>query len=94
MLENYTNQNLTWQSIESGNEYNEPTYMTTTIKGRKETINKRITTQQGQEIVVNTLVITIMPILCNDLIDGKTVISVESAVDLDGYIRWYEVYLQ
>lgn len=75
------------------NEYNEPTYATSTIKGRKETGFKLIRNAQGQEVVSSATIFTKSAISNNDLIDGKQVISVESMIELNGSVMFYEVYL-
>ena len=94
MLENYANQDLSWKSVLSLNKYNEPTYSTTTIKGRKETSNKMVRTASGQETIAVSCVFTKSLVLVNDLIDGKLVIMVDNSVDLDGTTLFYEVYLK
>ena len=94
MLTGYLNQNLSWEHATSVNEYNEPTYTTLTIKGRKEIGSKLVRNPQGQEVVSSACVFTKSAIENNDLIDDKLVISMESCVDLDGSIKWYEGYLQ
>lgn len=93
MLGNYANQSLTWKTVSTLNEYNEPTYSTTTIKGRKETANKLVRTDKGQEVISTACVFTESAIQNNDLIDNKLVISVEANVNLAGVIEFYEVYL-
>jgi hypothetical protein len=77
----------------SVNEYNEATYKTATIKGRKETGHKLIRNKEGQEIVSTACVFTQSTISENDLIDGRPVISVEEQIGLGGVVEGYEVYL-
>lgn len=90
----YFNQTLTWEHITSSNEYNETlTSDITNIKGRKETGFKLIRNSQGQEVVSSATVFTESAIINNDLIDGKLVISVESMIELNGSIMFYEVFL-
>ena len=93
MIDAYMNQSLAWKSVTSINEYNEPVYTTTTIKGRKETGHKLIRNNQGQEVISSARVFTKSVISNNDLIDGQQVISVESAVGLDGTVKFYTVHL-
>jgi hypothetical protein len=93
MLDNYANQNLIWSYAGTPNEYNESTYTTSTIKGRKETGFKLVRDAQGQEITSSAVVFTKSPVSNNDLIDGRRVISSESMIGLDGATQWYEVYL-
>lgn len=92
LIDNYINQDLIWKSVASLNGYNEPTYVTTTIKGRKTTGFKLITNAKGQEVVSSAYIITKSPIVVNDLIDGCSVISSQSAVSLTGAVSFYEVY--
>ena len=94
MISTYTNQSLTWQSVSSINQYNEATYTTTTIKGRKETGFKMVRNAQGQETVSSATVFTASPVLVNDLIDGQLVIAVNSEITLGGGVGFYEVYLK
>ena len=93
MISAYTNQSLTWKHVSSINEYNEPTYTTSTIKGRKETGFKMIRDAQGQETVSSATVFTKSAVTVNDLIDGKLVIAVDSQITLGGSVLFYEVYL-
>ena len=89
----YLNQTLEWKNVTGVNEYNEPTHVTSSIKGRKETGFKLIRNSQGQEVVSSATVFTESAIINNDLIDGKLVISVESMIELNGSIMFYEVFL-
>ena len=93
MLDDYLNQSLEWKHVTSINEYNEPTYTTATIKGRKETGHKLIRNVQGQEVVSSAWFSTESAVCNNDLIDGSLVISIEFSVDLDGVTQWREGYL-
>jgi hypothetical protein len=94
MLTDYANQALTLQSVSSVNEYNEPTYTTATIRGRKEDGFKLIRNAQGQEVVSSAFVMTETAVDVNDKIDGKFVIVVNTIPDLGGAVDHYEVYLQ
>jgi hypothetical protein len=93
LLNNYLNQSLTWSYAGTPSEYNESTYTTSTIKGRMETGFKLIRNAQGQEVISSAVVFTRSAVQNNDLINNRRVISVESMVDLDGSINWYEVYV-
>jgi hypothetical protein len=93
MISAYTNQSLTWKHVSSINEYNEPTYATSIIKGRKETGFKMIRDAQGQETVSSAQVFTKSAVAVNDKIDDKLVIAVDSQITLNGSISFYEVYL-
>lgn len=93
VIGNYTNQSLTLKHAGVPNEYNEVTYTTSTIKGRKETGNKLVRNGSGEETVSSAVVFTESPIIEDDLIDGDLVIAVESAVDLSGTIKFYKAWL-
>ena len=92
-LDNYFNQSLTWKHVASINDSNEPTYITSTIKGRKETGNNLVRNAQGQEVVSSAAIFTGSAIANNDKIDGRLVISVDAMINLNGTIKFYEVYL-
>lgn len=93
MIGNYTNQSLTLKHVASVNQYNESTYTTTAIKGRKEAGNKLVRSSTGQEVVSAASVFT-ESLVCNgDLIDNSLVVTVDSAVDLGGEIRFYKAWL-
>jgi len=92
-LDNYFNQSLTWKHVASTNDYNEPIYTTFTIKGRKETGNILVRNAQGQEVVSSAAIFTGSAIANNDLIDGQLVVSVDAMINLNGTIKFYEVYL-
>lgn len=93
MLKEYMSQSLTWKHIASINEYNEPIYTTTTIKGRKETGHKLVKNAAGEDTVSSARVFTGSAIIIDDLIDDTLIISVESAVDLAGVVQFYAGYL-
>ena len=93
MITNYANQSLTWKKVSSINEYNEPTYSTSTIKGRKQTGFKLIRNAQGQEVTSSASVYTKSAISPNDLIDGQQIIAVESAITISGSVGFYKGYL-
>jgi len=94
LLDRYANQSLTWKHVTAINEYNEPTYSSTTIKGRKETGFKMIRNSQGQESVSSAQVFTESAIEVNDLIDDKLVMAVDTQIKLDGAVGFREVYLK
>ena len=93
MLNDYANQSITRQTMSSINAYNEPTYSSTTIKGRKEPTNKLVRNAQGEEITSNSFVITESLVLVNDLLDGSQVLTVDILPDIDGTTQFYEAYL-
>jgi len=93
MIGNYLNQNLSWGHAGTPNEYNESTYTTTTIKGRKQNGFKLIRDASGAEVVSSTMVLTKSVISIGDLIDNDEVIAVNDAIGLNGSVLWAEVYL-
>ena len=94
MIELYMNQSLTWKHSVSVNEYNESTFSTSTIKGRKETGHKIVRDKHGEEVVSSARVFTQSLVVCDDFIDDELVLSVESGIDLDGSVGYYTVYLK
>ena len=94
MLDRYANQSLTWKHFTAIDAYNEATYSSTTIKGRKETGFKLIRNSQGQETVSSAQVFTESAIEVNDLIDDKLVMAVDTQIKLDGGVGFREVYLK
>ena len=93
MIEAYANQSLTLEKAGALNSYGEFTYATSTIKGRKQTEFKLVRNSTGQEVVSTAQVFTTTAITVNDRIDGQVVIAVQSAVDIDGAVQFYQVYL-
>lgn len=93
MIEFYANQTLEHKAVTGINEYNEPTYSTSNIKGRKEPGNKLIRNNEGEEVVSSALVLTETEVSVGDKIDGRLVLKVDEAAGLDGTIEFYEVYL-
>ncbi len=93
MLTEYANQSLTWIRVLTRSAYDEiATSSTSTIKGRKEAVNKVIRTAQGQEVVVSALILTASAVTAGDKIDGREVVSSEPLPDLEGSTLFYEVY--
>ena len=93
ILSAYMNQTASWQHVSTLNEYNEPTYSTTTIKCRKETGFKLVRNAQGQETTSSAQVFTEYSVEVNDKIDDKLVIAVDTQIDLGGLSKFREVYL-
>ena len=93
MIAEYLNQNLSWGHAGTPNEYNESTYTTTTIKGRKQTGFKLVRDSAGAQVVSSAMVMTETTISIGDLIDTDEVIAVNPAIDLDGATQWNEVWL-
>lgn len=94
MLTDLANQALTWQSVASINAYNEPTYTTATIYGRKEDGFRQIRNAQGEITVSSALVLTDSAVAVGGKIDGRIIIAVETIRDLGGAVDHYEAYLQ
>ena len=93
MIEMYANQSLTLKVPGTPNEYNEPTYTSSTIKGRKESNFKLVRDVHGDEVVSSSFVVTESAVEVGNLIDDKVVIASNPMPDLDGNIQFYEVYL-
>jgi hypothetical protein len=94
MINNYTNQTLTLKRPSTPNEYNESTYTSTKIKGRKEDGYKLIRNKYGEEVVSSARVFTKTSVETDDLIDDRLVISSEPLSDIDGATGFYTVYLK
>lgn len=94
MLKPYANQSLLWERGGDPNVYNERTFTSATIKGRKEPTSKIIISQDGEQIVTSSFVVTASAVSVNDKIDSRLVISSEPMYDLNGKVLFYEVYLR
>lgn len=93
MISSYLNQSLTLKHAGTPNEYNESTYTTSTIKGRKENGFKLVRNNQGEEVVSSACVFTSATVVVDDLIDNRLVISVLDNPTLNGTSLFNEVYL-
>lgn len=97
ILDLYANQNITLKTKGAVDAFNQPTYTTSTIKGRMQHKHTMARNTQGQEVLSEAQVFTKSVVIEGDLImDGLTyfpVITVENTVGLDGAVMWYEVYL-
>jgi hypothetical protein len=97
MLDIYFNQTITWKSVTSVNEYNEPTTTSTSIPARFEYKRKRVRNKEGVEVISEAQCLTASLVQEGDLItyDGIDwpVISVQDNVDLSGNVLFYEVML-
>jgi hypothetical protein len=93
MISNYANQSLEWKQAGTPNAYNEPTYTTLTICGRKETGHKLVRNKKGEEVVSSARVFTESAVECGDLIDDRLAISVEVSIGIDGKEKYRTVYL-
>lgn len=94
MIDSYLNQDLSWGAAGTPNEYNESTFTTTTIEGRKQTGFKLIRDATGNQVVSSALVLTKSLVEIGDLIDGSEIISVSPAIGLKGSELWQEAYLK
>ena len=90
----YLNQDLLWQHVSTISAYNEPTYTTSTIKGRLQDTSRMVSNSLGQTVTSGALVLTTAAVTVNDLIDGRLVLRVDTLRWADGAINHYEVYLQ
>lgn len=94
LISNYLNQSVSWKHIASLNKYNEPTYTTTTIKGRYEDGLKQTRTATGEEVISSARFYTTSLITNGDLIDDKVVIAVNKMMKLSGTEMYREVWLK
>ena len=94
MLNNYTNQTVTWKSRSSVNAYNEPTYSSSSIKARF--IYKRdiVRLATGEEVVSDAIIYTTSAIQEGDVIvrDSKdwTIRKVYPHISLSGNVIGYK----
>ena len=93
MLSEYANQSLTLKQPGTPDQYNEVTYTSSTIYGRKEHSTKLVRNNEGEEVTSSAFVVTETEVAVGDLIDDRVVIVSEPAPDLDGNTQFYEVYL-
>lgn len=97
MMNSYFNQTVTLKSKSTTNEYNESTYISSTIKARVEYNRKIVRDAVGKEVFSTSTVYCINPVNPDDLmIYGSrdwVVLSVNSYVGLFGDIVCYEVNL-
>lgn len=94
MIDAYTNQSITWQRIASVNAYNEPTYLSTTIKGRLEEGFKQVRTATGEEVTSSARCYTKALVGIGDLLDDRVVIALNKMFNLSGSEKFREVWLK
>jgi len=94
MIDAYTNQSITWQRIASVNVYNEPTYISTTIKGRLEEGFKQVRTATGEEVTSSVRCYTKALVGIGDLLDDRVVIALNKMFNLSGAEKFREVWLK
>lgn len=92
MITEYANQSLTWKVAGTPDQYNEITYTSSTIKGRKEINNRLIRNSEGEEVVSGSFIVTASAVAVGDMIDDKLVLRSEPLPDPDGTTVFYEVY--
>ena len=97
MLSNYVNQNVTLKTRTGQNQYNEPTYTTSTIKGRFIYKRELFRLENGEEVLSNAILYTMATVSEGDVIvsDSKDWIvrSVYPAVKLNGIQGFTKVML-
>jgi len=97
MLSNYVNQNVTLKTRTGQNEYNEPTYSSSTIKGRFIYKRELFRLENGEEVLSNAILYTMATVSEGDVIvsDSKDWIvrSVYPAVKLNGIQGFTKVML-
>lgn len=97
MLSNYVNQSVTLKTRTGQNEYNEPTYTSSTIKGRFIYKRELFRLENGEEVLSNAILYTMSTVSEGDNItaDSKNwvVRSVYPAVKLNGTQGFSKVVL-
>lgn len=97
MLTAYNNQSITLKTRSSVNNYNEPTYSSSTIKGRFEYNKQLIRDVNSENIMSQAILYTESTVSVGDVIthDNRDwiVVDVRSNANLDGAIEFYEVIL-
>lgn len=97
MLSNYINQSVTLKTRTGQNEYNEPTYTSSTIKGRFIYKRELFRLENGEEVLSNAILYTMSTVSEGDNItaDSKNwvVRSVYPAVKLNGIQGFSKVVL-
>lgn len=97
MLSHYTNQSITLKARTGQNEYNEPTYSTSTIKGRFIYKRQIIRNVQNEEIVSDAILYTMDTVSEGDIVvsDEKewVVRLVYPAIRLNGVKGFSKVVL-
>ena len=94
IISTYTNQSITWKHVASINKYNEPTYTTTTIKGRLEEGFKQVRTATGEEVTSSARCYTKALVGIGDLLDDRVVIALNKMFNLSGAEKFREVWLK
>jgi hypothetical protein len=97
MLSQYVNQNVTLKTRTGQNEYNEPTYTSSTIKGRFIYKREMFRLENGEEVLSNAILYTMSTVSEGDVIvsDSKdwVVRTVYPAVKLNGIKGFTKVVL-
>lgn len=98
MIQDYLNQNASWQLKTGNNSYGEPTYSAAAvINCRFEGKHRLVRSAEGVQVVSEATLYCTEAVKANDLItyDGReyVVLSVADQPHLDGTISHREVYL-
>lgn len=94
MVGDYFNQTASLVKTLTIDEYNAPaTTSTTAILCRKESKLRLLRTVAGENILSESVVYTESVLAQGDRIDGRVVVLVETANDLDGSILFYRGFL-
>lgn len=97
MITDYLNQTATWKTVSSVNEYNEPTFTSTTITCRMEYKRQMVRDAEGQEVVSEATLYTLSAVLPGDIITYSardwSVITVADEAQLDGSVMFRAVYM-
>lgn len=92
MLDDYLNQTAEWRPFEQANEYNEPQYgAPVEIICRKVHKTQYVRSEKLEQLLSTMTCYTRSPVNEKDLLDGKTVLTVEDWVELEGTILGYKV---
>jgi len=97
MITDYLNQSATWKSVASRNEYNEPTFTSTTITCRFEYKRKMLRGPEGEQVMSEAVLYTASAVLPGDVVtySGRDwpVLSVADEAQLDGTVLFRAVYM-
>lgn len=95
MISQYANQNINWKKVKTTDGYDEvATYTEKIITGRKEDGFRLVRNSAGEETVSTGRVYTESAIQIDDYLDGRLVIAIETARQLNGTVGFYTVHLK
>jgi hypothetical protein len=90
----YANQTVTLERKSGTNDYGDASYDDpVTISARYEPRSGLRRSITGDEVAVESLVLTEIPLSLGDLVEGSSVRRVETIVDKSGRILGYQAYL-